>query len=181
MMMAVRRLGLVLAVHPASKGFGWALFEGPQQPVIWGNASAKFKRNATSMKRFSSLLAHYQPSVLVLEQFDADTSHHGARLRELAQTMKGFAQNRDIDVVVYPRALVGLKVAGDTKATRYAVAAAIGRRIPYFQSRLPQRRTVWKSEGERQSLFDALALGLTHFEVTRPAVDPEQVVSRRKS
>ena len=102
-MSARRNPGLVVAVHPTSRGFGWVVFEGPVAPVDWGIATAKVNRSATSMRRFEALLTQYQPSVVVLEDFEGDGARRGARIQDLARSMSGLADNRDIEVVVYTR------------------------------------------------------------------------------
>ena len=163
-----RSLGLVLAVHPTSKGFGWVLFEGPHSPVVWGIASAKRNRNATSMRRFESLLNQYQPAVVVLEEFAQNKSRRGDRIQELSQTMSGFARNRDIAVAVYSREAVGRLVAGDKAAKRHAIAEAVCQQFGIFRLRMPKKRDLWQSEDSRQCLFDAVALAMTHFAVSRP-------------
>ena len=160
--------GLVLAVHPTSRGFGWVLFEGPHAPVVWGIASAKRNRNATSMRRFEALLNQYQPVVVVLEEFAQDKSRRGDRIQQLAKTMSGFARNRDIDVAVYSREAVGRRVAGDRQAKRHAIAEAVCEQFGIFRLRMPNKRDLWQSEDSRQSLFDAVALAMTHFGVSRP-------------
>jgi len=160
--------GLVLAIHPTSKGFGWVLFEGPLVPVDWGIASAKVNRSAKCMARFKQLLDQYQPSALILEKFDGDSSRRGERIRELAQTMRGFASNRDMDTAIYSKQEVSTVVTGDTKASRHAVARAVSERIPILEHRLPEARKLWQSEDDRQCLFDAAALGITHYAFTHP-------------
>jgi Holliday junction resolvasome RuvABC endonuclease subunit len=154
---------LILAVHPMSKGFGWALFEGTQSPVDWGVASAKGNRSAISMKRFQELLDQFQPSVLLLERFDGSDARRTERLRELATEMQGSAHNHDMETYFYSRAQVGGAVANDAHATRHAVAVAVCARLPFLKTRLPDARKVWESEKEGRSLFDACALGLTHY------------------
>ena len=162
--------GLVLAVHPTSKGFGWVLFEGPLVPVDWGIASAKVNRSAKSMSRFKQLLDQYQPSALILEKFDEDDSRRGERIRELAQTMRGFASNRDMDTSIYSRQEVSTVVTGNAKASRHTAARAVSERLPILQHRLPNARKLWQSEDDRQCLFDAAALGITHYAFTHPGV-----------
>jgi len=163
-----RSLGLVLAVHPTTNGFGWVLFEGPDSPVVWGIASAKDKRNATSMRRFEPLLNQYDPSVLVLEEFESGKARRGSRIQELLQTMSGFATNRDIEVAIYSREAVGLNIAGNASAKRHAVAKAVVECFPIFRPRIPRKRELWQSEDARQCLFDAAALAMTHFAITQP-------------
>jgi Holliday junction resolvasome RuvABC endonuclease subunit len=160
--------GLVLAIHPTSRGFGWMLFEGGIVPVNWGIASSKVNKSAQCMKRFEKLLNQYQPSAILLENFDKDTSCRGERIRTLAQTMRGFANNRDMDVLVYSREEVGTAVVHNANAKRYAVACAVAERIPILRRSLPQARKYWEQKDDRQCLFDAAALGITHYTLTDP-------------
>ncbi len=160
--------GLVLAIHPTSRGFGWVLFEGDLVPVDWGIASAKENRSAKCMARFQKLLDQYHPSALILEKFEEDDSRRNDRIRTLVQTMLGFANNRDMDVLVYSREEIGTALTGNIKATRHEIALAVAEQMPFLQSRLPKSRKLWESEDWRQCQFDAAALGITHYDLTRP-------------
>ena len=158
--------GLVLAIHLTSHGFGWVIFEGQMIPADFGIASAKANRSERCMARFEKLLDRYQPSAIILEDADDPHSRRGERIRALTQTMRGFARNRDIDALIYGRNEVGGAVAGNAKATRHAVARAAADRLPMLRHRLPEARKLWESENDRQCLFDAAALGITHYTLT---------------
>jgi Holliday junction resolvasome RuvABC endonuclease subunit len=160
--------GLILAIHPKSRGFGWVLFEGSLVPVDWGITRAKVNKSAQCMERFKQLLDQYEPSALVLEKFDGEDSRRGDRIRELAQTMRGFANNRDMDTLVYSRDEVSVAITGSAGASRHAIARVVAERLPTLRHRLPESRKVWQSEDNRQCLFDAAALGITHYVLTRP-------------
>ena len=158
--------GLVLAIHLTSHGFGWVLFEGKLVPVDFGIASAKANRSDRCMARFEKLLNQYQPSAIILEKFEG--TRRGERIRTLAKTMCGFAKNHEMDALIYGRDEVGTVVAGNAKATRHAVALAAAERLPMLQHRLPEARKLWESADDRQCLFDAAALGITHYALTHP-------------
>jgi len=166
-----RHPGLVLAVHPTSKGFGWVVFEGPLAPVDWGIAGTKTHRSATAMRRLEGLLDQYHPSVVLFEAYEEGQARRGERIRELTQSMRACAENRDITVFVYSRALIAKHLLGKPKATRHEIAEAVSKLLPIFRPRLPRARELWHSEDTRQSLFDAGALAITHFEVSRPPLD----------
>ena len=131
---------LVVSVHPTYKGFGWVVFEGPLAPVDWGISSSKGNRSAKSMRRFQELLNQYQPSVLVLEKFAGDKTRRGARIQDLAQSMRGLAVNREMEVAIYPRELVSGLVADNPKAKRQQVAEAVCQLLPILRFRLPPKR-----------------------------------------
>jgi len=159
---------LMLAVHPTSRGFGWVLFEGPLVPVDWGIASAKGKRSAQGMVRFKQLIDQYRPSVLVLEKYEEDDSNRGERIRTIAQTMRGFANSHDMDTPIYGREEVRVAVTGNLRASRHTVARAVAERLPILRHRLPVARKLWQSDDRQQCLFDAAALGITHYILTNP-------------
>lgn len=157
--------GLVLAVHPTSRGFGWALFEGPVTPVDWGLATAKMDRSARSLARFERLLERYEPWTVVFEAFEDGASRRYERIQELYRQMIAAAAMRDIRVAVYDRDTVRRCFEHAGKRTRHGIALSIAEQIELFRHRLPRERKRWESEDARQSLFDAVALALTHFAI----------------
>ena len=170
-MSQARELGLVLAVYPTSRGFGWALFEGPEALVDWSTANAKGKHaDSTAMRRFGEIIDRYHPATLVMERYDGDGTRRGEHMRILAETMRRFAGNHDMDTPVYDRATLNAAVLGQPSATRHTVACAIGNRLPFLKSKLPSKRKLWDPEKDQMCLFNAVALGLTHYAITRKSI-----------
>ena len=159
--------GLVLAVHPTSRGFGWVLFEGPMAADLWGIAGSKNDRTAWCMRRFEKLLTQYCPKAIVLEYRDPGDAAEDDRGWVLYQNMRGFAANRDIDVHVYTRAEVGTALVSDENARRRTIVEAVADLLPILRNRLPTKRKRWDSEDGRRCLFDAAALGIAHYRITR--------------
>ncbi|MDR3526624.1 MAG: hypothetical protein P4L57_05045 [Rhizomicrobium sp.] len=157
--------GLVLAIHPTSRGFGWVLFESPLSAVDWGIASAKQGRNARLLARFSRLLDRYEPAVLVLEEFESPTTR-ADRIRLLCRNMVHLASCKGADTPVYRRNVVRTVFATVGATTRYDIAQVIARHIDAFSHRMPKKRKAWESEDPRQSLFDAAALAITYFTIS---------------
>jgi hypothetical protein len=157
--------GLVLAVHPTSRGFGWVLFESPLSPVDWGMASVKAKRSARSLARFERLLTRYEPKVVVFEQFSERPARRANRIRELCRRMIALAGSRGIYTPIYSRESIRDCFESSGAKTRRDIALSIAEQIEVFRRRLPRERKRWDSEDVRQSLFDAVALALTYFAV----------------
>jgi hypothetical protein len=152
---------LVLAVHPTTCGFGWALFEGPLSPYDWGIASVRAGRNERLLKRFGRLLSRHHPSVVVFEEFE----HAGKadRIKSLCREMVHMARLHRADVAVYPQEAIRAGFQAIGANTRFEIAEVIARRIPMFAHRLPKKRKAWSSQDWRQCLFDAAAVAVTHF------------------
>jgi len=160
---ASRYKGLVLAAHPTSRGFGWVIFEGPLAPVDWGIAFAKRARNQRLFKRFERLLQRYEPAVLALEHFENRT---GASHR-LCRMMKHIAECRGMETQVFTRPAIQAVFGSVGAKTRYEIAEVIRTQIDAFSHRMPRKRTLIVNADPKQALFDAAALALTYFSVSR--------------
>jgi Holliday junction resolvasome RuvABC endonuclease subunit len=156
--------GLVLAVHPTARGFGWMLFESPLAPVDWGIASSKRMSNARLAARFERLLKRYEPAVLILEEFETNT--RAGRIQMLCRTMIHLAACRGMDTPVYRLNAVRTVFASVGAVTRYEIAQVIAQHLDAISHRMPRRRRAWENADPRQSLFDAAALALTYFALT---------------
>lgn len=155
--------GVVLAVHPTTRGYGWVLFEGPMAPVDWGMASSKRASNAKLLARFERLLQRYEPAALVLEEFEGKVRVD--RIQRLCRAMIHFAASRGMDTPVYHRGVIRTVFGSVGATTRYEIAQVIAQHLDAFSHKMPRRRRVWENPDPRQSLFDAAALALTFFAV----------------
>ena len=158
----------VLGVHPSSRGFGWALFEGPLVPFDWGTVGARANKNESALSAFAKLLDKYEPKTLAIEAYDDKPSRRSARIRTLSRNLIGIADARDITVRVYTRAEIGKTLAGTEKPTRDGIAAAVAERVAVLHARLPDPRKPWQSEHPSIALFQASACALTYLLEPRP-------------
>ena len=156
--------GLVLAVHPTSRGFGWVLFEGPLAPVDWGIAGSKRANNARLVSRFERILKRYEPAVLVLEEFEGAVRVD--RIQRLCRSMIHLAACKGMDTPVYRRNAIHTVFASVGARTRQEIAQVIAQQVDAFSHLTPRRRRVWENPDPRRSLFDAAALALTYFAIT---------------
>lgn len=166
--------GLVLAVHPYSRGFGWVLFEGPLAPADWGIVEIKNDRNARCLDRIAKIVGQYEPAVLVIEQFDRRPARRGARVKQLCAAIVHLAATRGVGLSIYSRAVIRTCFKSVGARTRHEIAKTIALHIDALRRHLPPTRRAWQSEDCRQSLFDAAALAMTHFAVSGspPALAP---------
>lgn len=149
----------VLSIDPCSKGFGFAVFEGPLLLLDWGVARVLGKGDEGFLARIEWMIDRYQPILIVLE---GKKSRRGERSeRRLERTAK-LAESRRIPVtVVFPVAV--RDVFNGAGPTKQDVAIAIAATFPELEMYLPRKRKPWMAEDERMNLFDAVALVLTAF------------------
>ena len=59
----------VLAIDPSTRGFGFAVLEGPNRLIDWGVKETKKNKNARALKLIEDLIDVYLPNVIVVEDY----------------------------------------------------------------------------------------------------------------
>lgn len=159
--------GLVLAVHPIERGFGWVLFEGPLAPVDWAIARVQSnRRDARLTARFARLLARYEPATLVLEEFEHRLRHQ-QRNRDLCRQIVNLAKHNGVDVQVFKRSVIRTIFATAGARTRYEIAEVIASQLDALSHKKPYKRRNFERQDPRQALFDAAALAMSYFAIVQ--------------
>jgi Holliday junction resolvasome RuvABC endonuclease subunit len=155
----------VLAIDPSTRGFGFAVLEGPDQLIDWGVKETKKNKNAISLKLIEDLIDRYLPRVIVVEDYAGKGSRRCRRVCELIEDISKVASKRQINVRSFSRAKVKQAFSESGAINKQEIATAIAKQFPELVPRLPRFRKPWMSEDYRMSIFDAVAFGLTFFHV----------------
>lgn len=150
----------ILAIDPASRGLGYVVVEGPDALVEWGFRNSRDNKDSRRVRFVQDLLDHYQPDVLVLEEFNV--RQRSPRIKNLAKEFARLAEAHETQVCRVSRTEVRTLFSSSNK---YEIAEKLTIRFPELKSFCPPRRKIWKSENPRINLFDALALACTYFAV----------------
>jgi len=163
------RQHFVFSIHLSSRGFAFVLFEGPESPYDWGiKEIRKRRKNDITLTHIRKLIERYRPDGIVIEDYEAKESKRSERVRWLYRMIEHLAMTEHIEVFRYSRDAVRKCFTSVGARTRYEIAQAIARQIPAFSHRVPKLRKIWMSEDPRQSLFDAIALGIVHYCLAHP-------------
>ncbi|HQU07583.1 MAG: hypothetical protein B7X04_01390 [Parcubacteria group bacterium 21-54-25] len=158
---------LVLGIHPASRGIGYTVFEGPLRLVDWGVKETRENKNRAGIQKIGELLALYHPSVLVIEAYRGEGSRRAKRIQALLDSVTALARARRVPLRRYSRGHVRAFFSNYDATTKYQIATAIAAWLPELEPRLPPVRKPWMSEDYRMAIFDAASLSLTHFHHSR--------------
>ena len=153
----------VLAIDPSTRGFGFAILEGPNRLIDWGVKETKTDKNKKTLKLVADLIERYQPRVIVVEDYSGKGSRRCRRVRELIEDISKLAAKRKIKIKSFSRVKVKQAFFESGALNKYEIASAIAKRFPELAPRLPRFRKPWMSEDYRMSIFDAVALVLTFF------------------
>src|SRR5882672_2531225 len=87
----------VLAIDPISRGFGFAVFEGPERLIDWGVAHVRGEdRQAKCLKRVAGLVQRYEPGIVVVENWGKPGGRRRERARVLIQRIVCLASDRRV-------------------------------------------------------------------------------------
>lgn len=146
----------ILALSVDWEGFGFAMFQGPDELSDWGTRGYRSRGNVPLEARLKFLLDENRPDTLVmLEPTTPQRKRTVARLTELAKAQR------------IPAALV---LASDLRnafapvnQSKYQMAAAIADRYPELLPQLPTPRKDWQSEKFGITIFEATAAGFVYY------------------
>src|SRR5579862_2594872 len=134
----------VLAIDPTSRGFGFAVLEGPATLVDWGVRSVPENREVTFVTKLRELVVLYQSDVLVLEDCRTQSSRRRMRVRKLLDEVVRVTKEAGLftqRVAVHD--VRGLFATDGSATTKDAIASAVAEHFPELASRLPPKRKVW--------------------------------------
>jgi Holliday junction resolvasome RuvABC endonuclease subunit len=151
----------VLAIDPSTRGFGFAVLEGPERLVDWGVKETKVNKNVKSLKLIDDLIERYHPNVIIVEDYRGKGSRRCRKIQGLIDDISKLASKRKVKVRSFSRARVKQAFSESGASTKQDIALDIAKRFPELAPRLPRFRKPWMSEDYRMSIFDAVALGLT--------------------
>jgi hypothetical protein len=152
---------LVLSIFPSTKGFGFAVFEGPTVLVDWGVKGVRgTAKNREGLRKIRELLDFYGPDVITMRA----GSRRANRIQALIEQTTGEARRRGIARSLYSRADVRTCFSKSDALTKREIALSIATQFPELEPRLPPIRKIWMSEDARMSIFDAVALAITFFD-----------------
>ena len=157
----------VLALDLRLQRFGYAVLDGPQKLLTWGiricRATDYESRARLARKRVAPLLTTFRPEVIVANHVSGLDARRGPGHYKLVKAIEQEAQAQFPNLI-----LIGMRevrrvfgAVGDT--TKDAIAARVALLFPELTWKLPPSRKTWMSEHHNRTIFDAVALGLTHL------------------
>jgi len=158
----------VLALDPMSRGFGFAVLEGPITLVDWGIRNAANDNLRAPLRKIKDLIGLYHPDVIVIEDCRHDRSRRRQRVRAVIAQVATLA-TPETEVQLIPAALVRRVFGAGRAVTKHQIATLVSEHFPELAYRLPPERKPWMPEDARFAIFDAVAFGLTYYHIAGEA------------
>ncbi len=153
----------VLALYPSASGFGYAVFEGPREPIAYGVKVIETDKSKQSMRDMKTMIEAYRPDFVILEDYLGEGSRKSKRVQILIETIISFVHMKGVKTRCYSRSKIRGTFLKYDAFTKQEIAEAIAREFPEFEPQLPPKRSIYRPESARMSIFDATALAMTHY------------------
>ncbi len=143
-----------------TRGFAFALTEGPKRLVNWGLRRRSLSQ-AEVVNTLKSIVESSRPLFVAFEQEASERKgHRGQRFGKMLA-----AACREHGVMIRSVESKCVKaLAGSLLASKWQVAEAVSKRFREIQHKLPKPRRAWQGEDDRIGSFLALAAALTMWE-----------------
>lgn len=161
--MSKNKDNFVLAIYPNALGFGFAFMENALTVKDYQIVTARPKSNASLMKRVIDYIEYYEPSIVVLEDYEGKQSRKSNRIKKLIDCIKEYADSKDIKTTIYSRAHIKMVFSGFKAKTKYEITRTISENIPELKKLMKPKRKIWEAESYSQGIYDAVSLGITHY------------------
>ena len=153
-----------MAIAPITRGFGFAVMEGPEKLVASGNKAFRGNKNARVLAWAEKFIQLYQPAVLVLPEVHGKDTHRAKRIKLLHQQLVALAGKHLLKVREISATRQRDKLLNDPKGTKYEMAEQLAAQFPTeLSARLPPKRQPWMSEDPRMDIFDAVGLAVVFW------------------
>jgi hypothetical protein len=164
--MKVQNRERILALHATSRGFAYAVMDGPGHLSDWGIKRVQApEKNQHCLAKIEHLIARHDPHAIVFEDTDEIGGRRSARVKHLYRDIEKLADRTGLDAYCYPWQVAFDVFKDGAPVTRHDLAVMIAVILTSLKKRLPPKRKAWLPMDPRQALFDAAALGITHYAV----------------
>lgn len=154
----------VFAIDPISRGFGYVVLEGePLQLVDWGLRICSRKNASGCADVVRRMRARHRPTVVVLEDWSQARALRAASLKAFQDAIADVLAEDEMHLRTYSRRAVRFTFAPTGAALKDDIVKILVAKFPELRPRMPRKRKIWESEDSRTSIFDALALAVTHL------------------
>jgi hypothetical protein len=151
----------ILAVSLSSRGFGYAVMEGNNRLVGYGNKVINKNKNARVLVHIEKVITRYRPNLLALQDVNAKGTHRDPRIKELNRKIITLMKKRKLKTAKLSGTDLRIMLLGNPKGTKHEMAESLAKRfLDELASRLPPKRNFYNSEDVRMDIFDAVALAV---------------------
>ncbi|UOY04992.1 hypothetical protein L0P88_13630 [Muricauda sp. SCSIO 64092] len=153
---------VVLALYPNKRGIGYAILNGPEELIEYGQYHASRLGSAAHIKWVRNYLDYYEPT-LVLLRADHEIFLKSERLKKLIKLIYKETSLQGREVHQYSRKHIQEVFSSFNSKSKFAISKKLIEWFPRLKAYAMPYRKEWVSEHTNAGIFDALSLAITHY------------------
>jgi len=154
----------VIAIDLRHRRCGFAIFEGPRVLLDFGTLALPGKDDNESKARLLGFLRLADPTMAVVKKERWESLEADPGIKPFAELIRRHFDSKDALIRLLAQDAVNTTFGNLGCTTKAEISAALARIFPELVWQLPPERKPWQSEHPRQSVFDAIALGLAYWQ-----------------
>src|SRR6266446_6251588 len=99
----MKKDNVVLALYPKTRGIGYACLESPKDLIDCGIATVRPICNGKILKRAQNFIEYYQPTLVLLQNYENRYLKHGKRVANLIDEIMAYARGKGVPIKQYSR------------------------------------------------------------------------------
>lgn len=153
----------VLALFPNHLGVGYALFDSPKNLIDYGIGYIQPVNSKKSLERVKKYVAFYKPDVVIVREIAEQRVKKNKRTFKLIKKICDQARSENLQVITYTRTQIKEVFEQFEASSKYHISKKIIAWFPHLEGLQFPKRKRWMNENHNTGVFDAIALGITHF------------------
>ena len=160
-----RMTQVVMAIFVHSRGFSIAILEDALTVINAYNVVIHQYpiKNKDVLNKVKEKINFYLPKVVILENADGFGSRKGKRVKRAISGIEKHAVSKNISTTKYSRNDIRFVFNAFNAHSKYEIAKIITENVKHLPIALPKKRLSHKPEHYSITIFDAIALGITHY------------------
>lgn len=160
-----RKIRVVMALFLHSRGFSIAILENALTVINAYNVVLHRYPidNKDILKKVKEKIDFYIPEIVILEDANGFGSRKGTRVKRAIRKIEKYVQEQKLLVAKYSRNDIRFVFNAFNAQSKYEIARVITENVKQLPIELPKKRLSHMPEHYSMAIFDAIALGITHY------------------
>jgi hypothetical protein len=154
----------IIAIDLRFRRSGFAIFEGPTRLLDFGTLDIRSEENAGGRTRLSDLMKSAAPSVVLVKKERWINLAASSDARPMMEALRNRATALSIEFRFLEQNVFNSTFRGLGCETKAEISSSLARIFPELIWMLPPDRRIWQPEHSRQTVFDAISLGLAFWQ-----------------
>ena len=154
----------IIAIDLRFRRSGFATFEGPRRLLDFGTLDIRLEESENGRSRLADLMKLAAPKVIVVKKERWNNLIVRSEAKPLVDALTSQGTAHSVQIRLLEQTSLNSTFRNLGCKTKADISASLARIYPELIWKLPPERRIWQPEHSRQTVFDAIALGMAFWQ-----------------